>query len=77
MRHLRAVIFDSKIMNDWVKYLPLVQRIINNKQNYSTHVSPASIITPGIDLDNALIRLEQILLIILKLWLNNKRLQLK
>ena len=55
MRHLRAFIFDSKIMNDWVKYLPLVQRIINNKQHDSTHVSPASIITPGIDLDNALV----------------------
>ena len=55
MRHLRAFIFDDKIMSDWVKYLPLVQRIINNKKHESTQVSPASIITPGIDLDNALV----------------------
>ena len=55
MRHLRAFIFDQKIINDWVKYLPLVQRIINNKIHLSTGVSPANIITPGIDLDNSLV----------------------
>ena len=55
MRHLRAFIFDQKIINDWVKYLPLVQRIINNKRHESTQVTPASIITPGIDLDNSII----------------------
>ena len=55
MRHLRAFVFDDKIMSDWVKYLTLVQQIINNKKHESTQVSPASIITPGIDLDNALV----------------------
>ena len=55
MRHLRAFIFDERIMSDWVKYIPLVQRIMNNKIHLSTGVSPASIITPGIDLDNSLI----------------------
>jgi hypothetical protein len=55
MRHLRAFVFDQKILSDWVKYLPLVQRIINNKCHDSTQVTPASIITPGIDLDNSLI----------------------
>ena len=55
MRHLRAFIFDNKIFADWVNYLPLVQRIINNKVHESTKTSPASIITPGIDLDNSLV----------------------
>ena len=55
MRHLRAFIFDHKILADWTKYLPLVQRIINNKVHDSTKISPASIITPGIDLDNSLV----------------------
>jgi hypothetical protein len=30
MRHLRAFIFDERIMSDWVKYIPLVQRIMNH-----------------------------------------------
>jgi hypothetical protein len=55
MRHLRAFIFDQRIIADWVKYLPLVQRIINNKCHDSTKVTPASIITPGIDLDNSIL----------------------
>jgi hypothetical protein len=55
MRHLRAFIFDHKILAEWTKYLPLVQRIIIDKVHDSAKISPASIITPGIDLDNSLV----------------------
>ena len=30
MRHLRAIIFDCRVINQWSMYLPFIQRIINN-----------------------------------------------
>jgi len=51
MRHLRAIIFDKNIIGEWYMYLPLVQRIMNSKIHLATGVSPASIITPGINLN--------------------------
>jgi len=51
MRHLRAIIFDKNILGEWYIYLPLVQRIINSKVHLATGVSPASIVTPGVDLN--------------------------
>lgn len=55
LRHLRAFVEDVTVVSSWPVYLPLVQRIINAKVHESLQVSPASIITPGIDLDNAII----------------------
>ena len=55
MRHLRAIIFDKKILADWYIYLPMVQRIINSKVHLSTNVAPSQIILPGIDLNRNII----------------------
>ena len=44
LRHLRAIIFDTRIVSEWSKYLPLVQRIMNSQVHESIGVSPASIV---------------------------------
>jgi transposase InsO family protein len=44
MRHLRAIIFDSKIINSWSKGLPIVQRIMNTQVHSSLGVSPAQLL---------------------------------
>ena len=41
-RHLRAIVFDKKVKNEWSLYLPLVQRIMNSSVSASTGVTPAS-----------------------------------
>jgi hypothetical protein len=56
LRHLRNIIFDSRIASKWSKYTPLVQRIINTSKNSATGVSPAEIVFPnGTQLDRSLI----------------------
>ena len=56
LRHLRNIIFDKRIIADWSKYLPIVQRIINTSVNSSTGVSPAEVVFPnGLVLDKALV----------------------
>jgi transposase InsO family protein len=44
LRHLKAIIFESKIIKRWGKDLPFVQRIINSTVHESIGVSPAQII---------------------------------
>lgn len=44
MRHLRAIIFDSKIIEAWSKGLPIVQRIMNTQVHSSLGVSPAQLL---------------------------------
>jgi transposase InsO family protein len=55
-RHLRAIVFDKKVKNDWSLFLPLVQRIMNASVSASTGVTPASIIFGNaVDLDKGLL----------------------
>jgi transposase InsO family protein len=55
-RHLRAIVFDKKVKNEWSLFLPLVQRIMNASVSASTGVTPASIIFGNsIDLDKGLL----------------------
>ena len=44
MRHLRIIIYSRNIVNHWVEYLPLVQRIINSNVNVRIGVSPSQIL---------------------------------
>ena len=55
MRHLRNLIFDRRVYNTWSQYLPFVQRIINTMPHTSTGISPAEIITPGLNLQRRLL----------------------
>jgi hypothetical protein len=57
MRHFRAIIFDNQLVNDWIIYLPMVQRIINSKIHDSIGVSPANLLFGNsINLDNQLLK---------------------
>jgi transposase InsO family protein len=45
MRHLRALLFDSRVHDKWsFEQLPLVQRIMNTVEKTSTGVTPADLI---------------------------------
>jgi len=44
MRHLRAIIFDKNIINNWEDFLPSVQRIINATKNESNSVGAAQLL---------------------------------
>jgi hypothetical protein len=45
MRHLRATIFDRRVVNNWSSdYLPLVQRIMNAQVKTPTGVFPAQLL---------------------------------
>ena len=44
MRHLRAIVFDTRLKNEWSLVLPLVQRIMNVSTHESIGVSPAQLI---------------------------------
>ena len=55
LRHLRNIIFDKNVLNNWSMYLPLVQRIMNSSKHRSTGVTPASILFGNaVDLDKSL-----------------------
>ena len=47
LRHLRNIIFDKRVGNQWSRYLPIVQRIINTTKNSSTGFTPAQIVFPN------------------------------
>ena len=55
LRHLRAILFNRDIKSDWRLCLPLVQRIMNATYHESVGTSPASIITPYVDLDRGIL----------------------
>lgn len=44
LRHLRAFLADSKILEAWPSYLPLIQRIMNSTPHKATGVPPAAIL---------------------------------
>ena len=45
LRHLRALLFDSRVHDKWsFEQLPLVQRIMNTVEKTSTGVTPAELI---------------------------------
>jgi hypothetical protein len=44
MRHLRAFVFDERIIENWSDYLPMVQRIINSTPHSSIGCSPAELL---------------------------------
>jgi transposase InsO family protein len=56
LRHLKAIIFHSKIIDSWADYLPLVQRIMNAQVHSSIGLSPAEILFGNsVNLDRGLI----------------------
>ena len=56
MRHLRAIMFDKKVMTEWSKYLPFVQRIMNSSVHSATQISPMTLIYGhAVDLNRGLI----------------------
>ena len=56
LRHLRAIIFDKRVAEQWSKYCPLVQRLLNTLRNSSTGLTPAEIVFPnGVQLDRSLL----------------------
>ncbi len=55
IRHLRAFVFHIGLRQEWVKYLPLVMRIMNSTVHTATGVSPASLLFGNsIDLDRGI-----------------------
>jgi hypothetical protein len=56
MRHLRAIIFDKEIKQNWSLVLPLVQRIHNATPHSSTQVAPSQLIfNNNIQLDRGIL----------------------
>ena len=45
MRHLRAMVYDDRVYNQWsTKQLPLVMRILNSEEKTRTGISPAEML---------------------------------
>lgn len=44
LRHLAAMIYETRITDDWIDFLPLIQRIINSTTHSSTGVAPAQLL---------------------------------
>ena len=44
MKHLRALVFEKRIKENWSHYLPLAQRIINYSVNGSIGTQPDRVI---------------------------------
>ena len=51
IRHLRFIVNERRIKEDWIKALPMVLRILNSQKQAGIGLSPAEIIFPGLDLD--------------------------
>jgi transposase InsO family protein len=58
MRHIRAIIFDRRIIEHWsMDQLPLVMRILNSEEKTNTGVSPAELLFGNaVDLGRRLLR---------------------
>ena len=55
-RHLRAIVHDRKILDDWSPMLPLVQRIMNSQIHESIGVSPLQLMYGNsLDMDRLLV----------------------
>ena len=56
MRHLRGIMFEAPLIQEWWLYLPMVMRLLNAKIHETTNVSPAQLLFGNaIDLDQQLI----------------------
>jgi hypothetical protein len=44
LRHLRAILHDYSLSNEWSSALPFVMRILNSRKHSSLGVSPAQIL---------------------------------
>ena len=44
MRHLRNIIFNVKVLDNWAAYLPFAERIINSSKHSDTGRSPAELV---------------------------------
>ena len=56
LRHLNAMIYETKIRDDWMDFLPFVQRIINATPHSVTKVAPATLLFGNaIQLDRGII----------------------
>ena len=44
MRHVRALVYETKQLNKWSTLLPMVQRIINATKHESTNATPAELL---------------------------------
>ena len=56
LRHLQALVFEINKRDTWIRYLPLVQRIINSQISSVTGASPNDLLFGGkLNLDRALI----------------------
>ena len=47
LRHLRAIIYEREVLNQWYKFIPMVQRIFNSTISDSIGVSPSQLIYGG------------------------------
>jgi transposase InsO family protein len=55
LRHLRAFIFDNRVLESWYECVPMVQRILNSTPHESIGVSPAQLLFGNaVDLDRGL-----------------------
>ena len=55
LRHLRALVYDTKTINNWRAYLPIVQRIMNATVHSATGISPAELLYGGmLDIDRGM-----------------------
>ena len=44
MRHLRAIIYDDRVIGEWSRHLPFTQRIMNSMIHSSTGLKPCVIV---------------------------------
>ena len=44
MKHLRAIVFEKRVIDNWSIYLPLAQRIINASYDFSIGTYPARVL---------------------------------
>ena len=57
LRHLRTIVYDRRLRDDWSIALPFVQRIINAEQHSATKVAPYEIVFGAIaPLDSLVLR---------------------
>jgi hypothetical protein len=55
LRHLRAIMFERTVKDDWSFCTPLVQRIMNASKHSAHGLAPAQVVTPGIDLNQGVL----------------------
>jgi transposase InsO family protein len=55
LRHLRAIMSERTVKDDWSFCTPLVQRIIDATVHSTHGFAPATIVTPGIDLNTGIL----------------------